>query len=90
MSQESTTSDLNIRFQEAKTVKLADLPKLKDTTVSHRSYLVLMINLKRGSGSGTTDLPRKSTRPMSSGKRRQLLSTMTKLDLPKKWTTLGQ
>ena len=31
MSQESTTSDLNIRFQEAKTVKLADLPKLKDT-----------------------------------------------------------
>ena len=31
MAQESTTSDLNIRFQEAKTVKLADLPKLKDT-----------------------------------------------------------
>lgn len=31
MTQESTTSDLNIRFQEAKTVKLADLPKLKDT-----------------------------------------------------------
>jgi len=31
MPQESTTSDLNIRFQEAKTVKLADLPKLKDT-----------------------------------------------------------
>ena len=31
MSQESTTSDLNINFQEAKTVKLADLPKLKDT-----------------------------------------------------------
>lgn len=31
MPQDSTTSDLNIRFQEAKTVKLADLPKLKDT-----------------------------------------------------------
>ena len=31
MQQESTTSDLNIKFQEAKTVKLADLDNLKKT-----------------------------------------------------------
>ena len=31
MQQESTTSDLNIKFQEAKTVKLADLENLKKT-----------------------------------------------------------
>ena len=31
MQQESTTSDLSIRFQEAKTVKLADLENLKKT-----------------------------------------------------------